>query len=69
MAEIRGLANESGIRSVLSASTAWWDRLVESVRISKGLMGEMMRLEIMSDDLDVVQFGHTWAATLSFFME
>ena len=33
------------------------DRLVESVSISKGLMREMMRLEVVPDDLDVVQFG------------
>src|SRR5271166_3118613 len=33
------------------------DRLVESVSIGKGLMREMMGLEVMPDDLDVVQFG------------
>ena len=31
--------------------------MVESVSISKGLMREMMRLEVVPHDLDVVQFG------------
>ena len=33
---------------------ALMDRAVECVRVSEGLMGEMMRLEIMPDGLDVV---------------
>ena len=33
------------------------DRLVECVSISKGVMGEMMRLEVVPHELDVVQFG------------
>ena len=33
------------------------DRLIESDGISKGVMREMMRLEVMPDGLDVVQFG------------
>ena len=33
------------------------DRLVERVRISKGLMREMMGLEVTPHDFDVVQFG------------
>lgn len=32
------------------------DRLVECVGISEGLVGEMMRLEVAPDGLDVVQF-------------
>ena len=33
------------------------DGLVECVSISKGVMREMVRLEVVSDHLDVVQFG------------
>lgn len=32
------------------------DRLVECVGVSEGLVGEMMRLEVAPDGLDVVQF-------------
>jgi hypothetical protein len=32
------------------------DRPIECISVREGLMGEMMRLEIMPDGLDVVQF-------------
>lgn len=33
------------------------DGLVERGDVGKGLMGEVMRLEVVPDDLDVVEFG------------
>jgi hypothetical protein len=36
------------------------DRLVERGEIGEGLMGEVMRLEIVPDDLDVIEFGRVF---------
>ena len=33
------------------------DGLVEDVRVGEGLVGEMMGLEIVPDNLDIVEFG------------
>ena len=43
------------MRSAFSAATAWWIAW-SSVKISEGLMRQMMRLEIAPDGFDVVQF-------------
>ena len=36
------------------------DRTVERGDIGEGLMGEVMRLEIVPDDLDVIEFGRVF---------
>src|SRR6186713_98101 len=51
-------------RSALSAPTAWWIAPIELVRISEGLMREMMCLEVMPDAFDVVQFGRIFGQPL-----
>lgn len=40
------------------------DRPIELVRISEGLMREMMCLEVMPDAFDVVQFGRIFGQPL-----
>jgi hypothetical protein len=40
------------------------DRPVECVRVSEGLMREMMRFEVMPDAFDVVQFGRIFGQPL-----
>jgi hypothetical protein len=41
------------------------DRLVERGDIGEGLMGEVVRLEIMPDDLDVSEFGRVFGQPLN----
>ena len=57
MAEIRGLANGSGMRSRLRSITGVMDGLVERGDVCEGLVGEVMGLKIAPDRLDVVEFG------------
>ena len=42
------------------------DGLVENVGVDEGLVGEVMSLQVTSNDFDVVEFGRViWAATRS----
>ena len=40
------------------------DRLVEGGDVREGLMGEVVRLEIVPDDLDVIEFGRVFGQPL-----
>ena len=41
------------------------DRLVERVDVGEGLMGEVMRLQIVPDDLDIIEFGRIFGQPLN----
>jgi hypothetical protein len=49
---------------VIEGADGLVDRLVESVGVGEGLMGEVMRLEIAPDSLDVVQFRRIFGQSL-----
>ena len=54
--------NDQRIASSLAVQGmhGFMDGAVEGVGVSEGLVGEMMRLEIVPDDLDVVEFGRVF---------
>jgi transposase len=41
------------------------DRLVERVDVGEGLMGEVMRFQIVPDDLDIIEFGRVFGQPLN----